>query len=234
MSGMGAHNSAAAMKDEWLTPPHILAACGSFDLDPCSPIDRPIDTAARHFTIEDDGLSQPWAGRVWCNPPYGAATVTWLARLAAHGDGIALVFARTETDAWMRQVWAKADAILFIAGRLNFHHVDGRRATANAGAPSALVAYGAANADSLKACGLPGAFVRLRGGLGGTRPACTLPEPAAQTMAVIPTFGSDASDRARSRPRTQWELDLLVLDRIAQQHDCFFDAMGELHARRHP
>jgi hypothetical protein len=162
VSGMSSHQSARMLKDEWLTPPHILAALGPFDLDPCSPIVRPADTAARHLTIEDDGLSQPWAGRVWMNPPYGAEAARWLRKLADHGNGIALVFARTETAAWVAEVWAKADAILFIAGRLHFHHVDGSRAAANSGAPSALIAYGCSNADVLASCGLPGAFVRLR------------------------------------------------------------------------
>jgi hypothetical protein len=40
------------------------------------------------------------------------------------------------------EVWAKADAVLFLRGRLHFHYVDGTRAAANAGAPSVFVAYG--------------------------------------------------------------------------------------------
>lgn len=160
--GMGGHHSHTMGKDEWLTPPFILKALGDFDLDPCAPIKRPWDMAKQHFTVLDDGLSNPWSGRVWCNPPYGAMAAQWLARLAAHGNGIALVFARTETAAWVEHVWAKADAVLFIAGRLHFHHVDGSRAPANSGAPSALIAYGKECAERLATCGISGAFVSLR------------------------------------------------------------------------
>ena len=77
----------------WLTPPHILKALGEFDLDPCASLDRPWDTARNHYTVEDNGLVQPWEGRVWLNPPYGAGMDLWLNRLANHpGGGIALVF----------------------------------------------------------------------------------------------------------------------------------------------
>lgn len=149
-------------KDEWLTPPHVLAALGPFDLDPCAPAVRPWNMAKGHYCIEEcDGLAMPWHGRVWLNPPYGASTAQWLRRLATHGDGIALIFARTETACWIEEVWAKADAVLFIAGRLHFHHVDGTRAAANSGAPSALVAYGRQNAACLKDCGIAGQFVPL-------------------------------------------------------------------------
>ncbi len=92
-------------KDEWLTPPEIIEALGPFDLDPCAPIVRPRDTAARHFTLEDDGLMQPWEGRVWLNPPYGKHTWKWLNRLALHGQGITIIFARTETEGFQRFVW---------------------------------------------------------------------------------------------------------------------------------
>lgn len=157
-NGMGGHQSARMASDEWLTPPWLLAKLGSFDLDPCSPIKRPWDTAARHFTIVDDGLAQEWSGRVWLNPPYGRETGRWMDRLADHGNGIALIFARTETVVFFDYVWPRATAALFLEGRLHFHRVDGTRAKANAGAPSILVAYGQNNAASLLESGLPGAF----------------------------------------------------------------------------
>jgi hypothetical protein len=166
---MGGHHSANALKDEWLTPPEVISALGQFDLDPCAPIVRPWETAASHMTIEDNGLAKPWHGRVWCNPPYGTAAAKWLDRLGAHGNGIALIFARTETRMFFEHVWPKADALLFLEGRLYFHHVDGRRAAANAGAPSVLVAYGRANADCLRDCSIAGQYVPLRqGGLFAT------------------------------------------------------------------
>lgn len=46
--GMGSHHSARAMKDEWLTPPGIVSALGEFDLDPCSPVDRPWPISHQH------------------------------------------------------------------------------------------------------------------------------------------------------------------------------------------
>lgn len=142
---MGGHQSAAMLKDEWLTPPAIVKALGPFTLDPCAPINRPWDTADCHYTKEDNGLTQEWFGRVWLNPPYGHETGKWLDRLVAHGNGIALIFARTETRMFFDCVWKYADAVFFFDGRLHFHHVDGSRAAANAGAPSCLVAYGEAN-----------------------------------------------------------------------------------------
>lgn len=161
-SGMGGHQSAHMEKDEWLTPPELLKKLGTFDLDPCSPINRPWDTALNHYTIEDDGLNKAWAGRVWCNPPYGRETTKWLNKLATHGNGIALIFARTETTMFFSEVWNKADAILFIEGRLYFHHIDGTVARANAGAPSCLIAYGKNNIEALKISGISGKLIGLK------------------------------------------------------------------------
>ena len=162
MTGVGAHHRPfRGRTDEWLTPPEVIASLGHFDLDPCSPITRPWPTADRHYTLEDDGLSRRWEGRVWMNPPYGPETGRWLSRLAKHGDGIALVFARTETEMFHRYGWEAADAMLFLRGRLHFHFVDGSRAKANAGGPSVLIAYGERNGQALGECGIDGYLVRL-------------------------------------------------------------------------
>jgi hypothetical protein len=159
--GMGGHQSARMAKDEWLTPPELLRALGEFDLDPCAPILRPWDTAKHHFTIKDDGFSREWFGRVWLNPPYGQNTSAWLEKLSVHGSGVALVFARTETKTWFNWVWSRAQAVLFLAGRLNFHHVSGQRSGKNCGAPCALIAYGSTNAEILRTCGVSGQYIPL-------------------------------------------------------------------------
>ncbi|MBN7822579.1 DNA N-6-adenine-methyltransferase [Bowmanella yangjiangensis] len=153
---MSGHQSPVMGTDEWLTPPEILAALGSFDLDPCSPHEsrRPWPTAAIHYSKEEDGLSQEWKGRVWMNPPFGREASKWLRKLAAHGNGIALIPARTETAMFFESVWGAADAVLFLQGRPHFHRVDGSRASFNSGAPICLVAYGLVNVAALERSGL--------------------------------------------------------------------------------
>jgi hypothetical protein len=154
--GMGGHaRGYRGNTVEWYTPPGIFDALGlTFDLDPCAPAGGlPWIPAKRFYSIEDDGLSQPWAGRVWLNPPYGPRTSTWMRRLAAHGDGVALVFARTETEWWHETVGC-SHAVCFIAGRLTFVDADRNPGAFNAGAPSALVAYGQENAEAIARAGL--------------------------------------------------------------------------------
>ena len=155
-------NTVTAGHDEWLTPKYITDQLGPFDLDPCSPGSRrPWDTAKYHLDETDNGLLAPWFGRVWCNPPYGRETFKWLKKLADHGDGIALIFARTETNGFYDQVWQRADAVFFIKGRLKFCYVDGTEADC-ANAPSCLIAYGQQNVERLQNCQFNGKFVRLK------------------------------------------------------------------------
>lgn len=156
---MGSHQSSRAISTTWLTPPHIIEALGSFDLDPCAAPNWP--TAERHIILPEDGLVAEWSGRVWLNPPYGAEVWEWLAKLAEHGSGTALIFARTETAGFVREVWGKADAILFLHGRLHFHDRRGVRAPANSGAPSCLVSYSADDTAAFYRSGLAGTIVNL-------------------------------------------------------------------------
>lgn len=159
---IGSHQSAKMLNDEWLTPHEILSDLGPFDLDPCSPINRPWLIARHHFTINDNGLLQNWFGFVWCNPPYGKYTEDWLQRSASHNNGIVLIFARTETKMWFRYIWSHAHSILFIEGRLTFYHVDGTKAKANGGAPSVLVAYGLEADKRLSASKIKGKYIKLK------------------------------------------------------------------------
>lgn len=149
-----AHQSASMQSDVWLTPRHIVERLGNFDLDPCSIDSHPWQIAPTWYTKERDGLSQPWFGRVWLNPPFGQEKWLWMARLAEHGNGIALIPACTETAGFFATVWRCADAICFLEGRPHFHRADGTRGHSNSGAPIVLIAYGAENALCLMGCNL--------------------------------------------------------------------------------
>lgn len=160
---LSGHQSARAKSTTYLTPREILAPLGAFDLDPCAaPSPRPWPTAARHIELPEDGLAAEWSGRIWCNPPFGREAADWLAKMAQHGNGIALVPARTETSMFYRSVWGIADGVLFLRGRPHFHRADGSRLPFNSGAPIALIAYGQSNADVLRDSGL-GAYCRTDG-----------------------------------------------------------------------
>lgn len=156
-----------ACKEEWLTPKWILDRVGPFDLDPCASIVRPWPTAREHYTIADNGLLRPWRGFVWCNPPYGRKASAWLAKLAEHDDGIALIFARTETEWWQEHIFKRAASLLFLGRRLVFCDTQGRPAPNSAGSPSALVAYGHTADRRLRSLTDVGAYVPLNNLPGG-------------------------------------------------------------------
>ncbi|NUQ80792.1 MAG: adenine methyltransferase [Bacteroidetes bacterium] len=156
------HQSSVQKNDEWLTPPEIIKALGEFDLDPCSPINRPWNTAKKHFTIEDNGFLQEWEGRVWLNPPYGQYTEKWLSRMASHNNGIVLTFARVDTNWFHEWIFRCATGILFLKGRPHFYLADGTMYKNNSGAPVCLAAFGDENFDALNRSGLAGKLVRLK------------------------------------------------------------------------
>lgn len=156
------HDSVANKSVDWYTPPWVFEALGlEFDLDPCQPEAKiPWIPAKRHYCLADDGLEKKWDGLVWLNPPYGKHTPDWLKKMHKHRNGIALVFARTDC-AWFHNYCTKADAILFLSGRIKF--VDGLCVTGGGGAGSGsmLIAWGDTAVDALERIRARGLFLRL-------------------------------------------------------------------------
>ena len=142
--------------DDWATPQNLfdeLDAIHNFTLDVAA---SSTNHKTQHWFGLDhenpllrDGLAMSWQNnRVWCNPPYGRKCFDWIKKLADHNNGIALVFARTETIGFHEQVWQRADAIFFFKGRLKFYYVDGTQG-GSANAPSCLISYGKENTKAL-------------------------------------------------------------------------------------
>ena len=114
------HEQEVTTSDDYLTPRWVFDTLGiEFDMDvAASPFGGHVPTQ-RSLTKVDDGLTHPWSGRVWMNPPYGSAT-PWVRRFIAHGNGIALV--PWAKSAWTIELWTEADAIALPA---RWFHFDG-------------------------------------------------------------------------------------------------------------
>lgn len=161
LGGESPEKGGGSRQTRWLTPKPLVDSLGPFDLDPCGAPGHPL--AKITYLLEDgnDGLRDMWFGRVWLNPPYGKEAEPFLTRLADHGVGTALIFARTETRVFHEQVWNRASGVLFLRGRIRF--LDSKKvvASANAGAPSCLVAYGKLDAAMLRLTPVAGHYVPL-------------------------------------------------------------------------
>lgn len=150
---------------EWYTPAWVFDALGvEFDLDPASPHDmETFVPAAMKYTVFDDGLKKPWFGRVWMNPPYGPSTGLWMRRFVQHGNGIALVFSRTDAG-WFQEALQRASAVLFLSGRVEF--IPGREnlhKKSRCGAGTAMLAFGSENVAALQRLSDRGVFLVLPG-----------------------------------------------------------------------
>jgi phage N-6-adenine-methyltransferase len=142
------HAGNSSVDQSWQTPPELLEALyrvfQRFDLDPCAPRKtRPAVRARTHYTAEDDGLSLPWHGTVFVNPPYGRTLAAWVAKAhqeAASGRArvvVALLPARPDTRYWHEHIAGEA-TVYFLRGRLRFGGSE-----QSAPFPSALAIWGA-------------------------------------------------------------------------------------------
>jgi len=131
----------SSQSDEWETPADVFMELHkefNFTLDPCCTLENA--KTPRCFTLQEDGLAQPWPGRVFMNPPYGRAIGAWVekARREAETNAevvVCLLPARTDTRWWHDHCASAAD-IRFIKGRLKFG-----RSKHNAPFPSVVVIF---------------------------------------------------------------------------------------------
>jgi phage N-6-adenine-methyltransferase len=138
-SGLSVHFSSAS--DEWETPQSLFDELdwivGGFTLDPCATAQNA--KCDRFFTKHEDGLAQPWEGKVFVNPPYGREIGRWVSKAYEESLKGALVVcllpARTDTRWW--QDYAKHGHVCFLRGRLKFG-----QAKNAAPFPSAIVIFG--------------------------------------------------------------------------------------------
>lgn len=108
----------------WETPQDLFDKLNEefhFDLDVCALPENA--KCEKYYTPEDDGLSQPWNGVCWCNPPYGRTIGKWIQKayetFAGGGTVVMLLPARTDTKWFHEYIYNKAE-IRFIKGRLKF------------------------------------------------------------------------------------------------------------------
>jgi len=121
---------------EWYTPPEIIERArlvmGVIDCDPASTAQaNEIIRADCFYTIEDDGLTKPWNGCVWLNPPYGQPEIAQFAEAVVaknaareFDQACVLVNNATETN-WFQSMLRDCTAVCFLKGRVKFIDCDG-------------------------------------------------------------------------------------------------------------
>lgn len=116
-------------QNDWRTPRKFLDAArevmGAIDLDPASSAEANETVGAGLFyTMADDGLQQPWKGRVWLNPPYGGAARLFIERLIREyqvgnvSAACALINSHPTETKWFQELFDYP--VCFIAGRIDF------------------------------------------------------------------------------------------------------------------
>jgi len=111
--------------DMWATPQDFFDRLNEeyhFTLDVCATTQNA--KCGRYYTKEQDGLSQPWDGVCWCNPPYGREIGKWVEKayqsaMDGNADVVMLLPARTDTKWFHDYIYGKAE-IRFVKGRLKF------------------------------------------------------------------------------------------------------------------
>lgn len=113
--------------DEYGTPPSVVRplarAVGGFDVDPASGAE-PSPLASTRFDEDDDGLSHPWHGTVWLNPPFSEKRAfVEKAReevRAGRAETVVTLLPVDTSTALFHEHVAAASVVCFREGRLSF------------------------------------------------------------------------------------------------------------------
>ena len=127
--------------DEWATPVSLFKELDKefhFTLDPCSTDENAL--CEKHYTIEDNGLSQSWFGEiVFCNPPYSKCyewvQKAYMESITNKATVVMLLPSRTDTK-WFHQFVLPHAKVIFLRGRLRFNN-----SNQNAPFPSLLAIF---------------------------------------------------------------------------------------------
>jgi phage N-6-adenine-methyltransferase len=111
--------------DDYYTPKWLFDALKiEFDIDVACPPSGPPHTPCKHFyTQETDGLTSPWYGTVWMNPPY-SKPAPWVDKWLEHADGIALLpYAKSK---WLQKLWDHQETALMYVYSIKFERADSK------------------------------------------------------------------------------------------------------------
>ena len=114
----GETNDEVATSRELWSP--LADAMGGFDLDPAAGCE-PTPIATDRYTVDDDGLTTPWYGTVWLNPPF-SEKLPWYRRAVNQYERpavdavVAVGPVDTSTD-WFQDWFTRADIVAFLNGR---------------------------------------------------------------------------------------------------------------------
>lgn len=131
-------------ENEWYTPLQYIESArqvlGEIDLDPAtSEFGQGRIKANGYFTTKDNGLSLPWNGKIWLNPPYSQPLIQQFIEKAVQEYKIknmeqAIILTHNYTDtAWFHLAESVAALICFTRGRVKFEGANGEIASPTQG-----------------------------------------------------------------------------------------------------
>lgn len=145
----------------WYTPAWLCDAARAFlqgiDLDPASSDEANARVGAtRIYTVADDGLTLPWTGTIWCNPPYGyissgdgrvSGSLAFVRkaiaeRQAGRAREVLMLMKAAHATQWARLCAQHATARCFFSERVDYEDGTGAAHKSTAPHESMLVYFG--------------------------------------------------------------------------------------------